>query len=469
MTTVAAKDTHDSRRESPKHHASAFDTWGTGIVVFLAFLFFAARMFRLIIRYAVNIFFSDQWEFNDATLYQKHSIWEMFAWQHGPHRQGLGALFVKLIGPLIHWDSRVESFVVGAVVVIAALCALWLKHRLYGQLSIFDVVIPAMFFTPAQWETLVLTANFAHGPFPLLLLLLYCLAWTLKQPVLRYSIVLIINFLTIYTGFGLFLGVLTPLIFLAHFCASDAQSRMSKLALVVCIAISLTSLASFFVGYRLNADLDCFSIQPASTADGYLKYISLMYASFLSVRGVGPQQLTVGFAVVVFMLGSVTISLTRLFSVRDAGNDGIEQQRHLVTFILVAYVLLFCVNTAYGRLCGGLWSAQSSRYLIYLNLAMLGLYFQILGFRNRPRRVILLVGFVAVMFTASLTVDGRPVAFFHNVKARWKACYIQTENIQGCDQWAGFPLFSHAPERTRLQEKLNYLKQNRLNLYLNDH
>jgi hypothetical protein len=58
------------------------------LVVAVAFAIFAARLFRLISKYAVNIFFSDQWEFNDATLFQKHTIWQMFAWQHGPHRQG---------------------------------------------------------------------------------------------------------------------------------------------------------------------------------------------------------------------------------------------------------------------------------------------------------------------------------------------------------------------------------------------
>jgi len=40
----------------------------------------------LISSYAVNIFYSDEWEFNDAALFQKHSLWQMFAWQHGLHR-----------------------------------------------------------------------------------------------------------------------------------------------------------------------------------------------------------------------------------------------------------------------------------------------------------------------------------------------------------------------------------------------
>ena len=40
---------------------------GAGLVVTAAFLLYGARLFQLISVNAVNIFFSDQWEFNDAT------------------------------------------------------------------------------------------------------------------------------------------------------------------------------------------------------------------------------------------------------------------------------------------------------------------------------------------------------------------------------------------------------------------
>src|SRR5438874_6211956 len=116
-------------------------------VVAVAFVLFAARLFHLISKYAVNIFFSDQWEFNDATLFQKHTIWQMFAWQHGQHRQGLSALFSKLVEPHLGWNSRTESFIAGGIIVAAATCALWLRRRLGGALSFSDLVIPAVFFT----------------------------------------------------------------------------------------------------------------------------------------------------------------------------------------------------------------------------------------------------------------------------------------------------------------------------------
>ena len=46
----------------------ALSSYGPGLIVAAAFLLYAARMFQLISLYAVNIFFSDQWEFNDENI-----------------------------------------------------------------------------------------------------------------------------------------------------------------------------------------------------------------------------------------------------------------------------------------------------------------------------------------------------------------------------------------------------------------
>src|SRR5215470_20099814 len=117
------------------------------VAILAAFAALSARLFTLISHYAVNVFFMDQWDFNEATLFEKHSLWEMFRWQNGPHRQGLGAVLSFLIEPLFHWNSRTESFLVGAIVILAAGCALWLKHRLFGNFTFFDVCIPLVLLT----------------------------------------------------------------------------------------------------------------------------------------------------------------------------------------------------------------------------------------------------------------------------------------------------------------------------------
>ena len=439
--------------------------YAPSLVVTAAFLLFAAQMFQLISNYAVNIFFSDQWEFNDATLFQKHSLWQMFSWQHGPHRQGLGALFAELVDPPFHWNSRIESFIVGGVVAGAAICGLWLKKRLYGRLSVFDVAIPAIFFTPGQWETLVLTPNFAHGSFPLLLLVLYCLAWTVETQVVRYALILLINFVAIYTGFGLLLGILTPFLLVLDHWTRQTEVRLPTAYLVGAVLVSLASLGSFFLGYKFKPYMECFSFQPQSP-QSYLAYVAVMCSNFFTVKGGRATAQNAGFIILIALLASVVIAARLLLR-----RDGLELQaahraKSLVPLILISYTLLFCVATAYGRVCGGLWSAQSSRYVIYLELAMFGFYLQLLNSRQTPRQRLLLIGFVASVITASTFVDRSVLTYFRYVKQEWKTCYMRTEDIIGCNRFVGVAIVLPAPEKIHLQEKLQFLKATGQNLYL---
>lgn len=253
------------------------------LIVSVAFAFYAVRMFRLISRYAVNIFFSDQWDFNDATLFERRSLWQMFDAQHGPHRQGVGGLFEKMVDPLFRWNSRTESFIVGVVVVAAAICALWLKKRIYGNLSVSDAVIPAIFFVPGQWATWFNVANFAHGPFPLLLIVLYCASWTFGRRVIRYPLILFINFLSIYTGFGIFLGVLTPIMLLVDYWANAPEKRLPTVYFISALLVCFASLVSFFVRYRFWPASQCFSLQLQSPMS-YLAFMAADVCEFLRTK-----------------------------------------------------------------------------------------------------------------------------------------------------------------------------------------
>lgn len=439
-------------------------SYGPGAVVAIAFAFYATRMFRLISQYAVNVFFSDQWAFNDATLFQKHSVWEMFTWQNGPHRQGLGGLFAKLVEPHFGWNSRTESFVVGGVIVAAAICALYLKKRLYGRLSFSDALILALIFIPAQYETLFVTANFAHGPFPLLLILLYCLAWTCRNRIARYSLILIVNFLTIYTGFGLLLGVLTPILLVLDYRASAPEKRLPTFYIAGLVAVSLLSLGSFFVSYRFDPAIGCFSPQAASPKY-YVAYVAFMLANFFAVRGVGTFQLIVGLAALIVLLGSLAIVIWQLVKRNNAHLPDENRNRRLVAAALMSYCLLFCMSTAYGRLCGGLWTARASRYVIYLESGVLGVYFYLLNIRRTPARTILLTGLVATVLAASSYINTWEMGYFPNIKLQWKRCYFMNKDANFCNQIVGFPIYTQDPEATHLQEKLEYLRATRQNLF----
>ncbi len=428
------------------------------LLVGIVFLLLADRFFTTISEYAVNIFFSDQWDFNDATLFQHHSLWQMFSWQHGPHRQGVGALLELLAEPLFRWNSRTESFFVGGIILIAALCALWLKKRLYGRLSYSDVIIPLVFLSPLQYETLFVTANFAHGPLPLLLIVLYCLAWTCRHLLLRYGLVLTINFLTIYTGFGLFLGLLTPLLLAIDYWVNLRDAERGRIYFVLALLLSLASFGSFFIGYTLQPAADCFSFHLSSLTD-YAWYVALMFSLSFDARGTNALPTVVGLVVVCALLASLALSARGLLRARSG-----QWTRHATIAIMTTFCLLFCLSTAYGRLCLGIEHAQSSRYVIYLNLGLLGLYFALLGISNTIARNALVV-ILGVSLLGTIEPGKqmrREMAGWPNVKQQWKNCYLAIGDMRECNRYAQiYP----EPENTHLQEKLDFLKRTRQNLF----
>ena len=428
------------------------------ILLAIVFLALAQRLFKLISAYAVNIFYFDQWDFDDANLFQSHSLWQMFRWQHGPHRQGAGALLQWIVEPLFRWNSRTESFVVGCLIVAAAICALYLKSRLYGHLSISDVIIPIIFFTPLQYETLFVTANFAHGPLPLLLVLLYCLAWTVRRLSLRYGLVLFLNFVTIYTGFGILLGLLTPLLLAADYWVNLRDVKRGRLYFLIALLVACVSLGSFFIGYKMQPAADCFSPQPHSPIL-YGWYAALMFSPFFGVWGIRILPIIVGGTAI------ATLLIVLLLSIRRLRSQNPRWPRHATTALLVAYCLLFCLATAYGRLCMGIGFAQTSRYVIYLHLGLLGLYFGLLAIRNTTARNVAVV-ILGLSLIRTIQPDPRlyqRMAIMRDAKQQWKTCYLTLGDIDECNQYPR--VYPWEPERTHLQEKLDFLKQTRQNLF----
>src|SRR5438067_904303 len=105
----------DSQRIEPPHKY---------VFLIVAFAVACFKIFRLVYLYAVNVFVADQWDFNNGTLFQRHSILQAFRWQHGPHRQGLGAILQLLFEPLIRWNSRYEAFGIALILSCSAIAEL---------------------------------------------------------------------------------------------------------------------------------------------------------------------------------------------------------------------------------------------------------------------------------------------------------------------------------------------------------
>jgi hypothetical protein len=418
----------------------------------------AGRLVKLAFRYGVNIFFWDQWVFHQADLFQKHSLWEMFRWQFGPHRLGLGPWLSTLVEPPFQWNSRAQAYVACAIVTIATLCALWLKKRLFGRIEIWDIVIPIVYLSATQYDSLFITSDFAHGSLPLLLITLYCLAWTVQPEPLKYVLVLTLNFVTIYTGFGLFLGVITPLLIGFDYWRNLRSRPNGALYLLTGLLVSCVSLGSFFIGYTLQPAVDCFTMRPKSP-HLYFAYVSLMYANFWA-KDVKPVPMLIGVAVLLWLFWTLLHAVWA-----TCGSEHLVWLQNAISATLVAFSLLFAFNTAYGRLCTGLASAQASRYCNYLALGLFGAYLHLLTRRSSKLRQCSLT-FVAIIFLATLPIrmgDRATMKYFSDIKRNWRSCFLSGGTIPECDRYAGFKI-EPEPEAV-LDEKLQYLKRNHKNLF----
>jgi hypothetical protein len=432
---------------------------GSWVLVVVAFVALAFRLFRLTAEYAVNIFFWDQWDFNDASLFGHHSAWGIFRFQHGPHRQGVGGLLAALVEPWFRWNSRTEAFLMTGIVVVAGLCILLLKCRLFGPLSWTDVTIPMLVFTPAQWESVWNTANFAHGVLPVLLIVLYCVAWTWRNQRAKYAVITAINFLTLYTGFGFFLGLITPVLLAAKYREARTQTKENRGVLLTCLLISVLSLASFFVGYKNQDASGCSSLLSAPALD-YLKFLSLMFATPFGIRGDSPAAIVAGSVVLIALAAVGLVTWKSALGIKSA-----PPTSHVVIAVLSGYSLLFCASTAIGRTCMGVVEAHSSRYAIYKQLAILSLYFWTLVL-PRPGWRKLLPALLPFLLIPSLFItpsDRQQLTDLYELKRDWRNCYLGGKPIDGCNDDIGS--IHPNPEGAHLQQKLDYLRATRQNLF----
>lgn len=429
----------------------------TALAVAAVAIALGVRYFHFIWKYSVNILFFDQWDFLAPLFEEQTGIVSLFLRQHGPHREGLGLVLDRILYPATGWSARAESFMIGGAIFGAMLVALLLKRRLLSQLTYSDVVIPAIFLSLVQFETLIGTPNAAYSGIPLLLILLYCLTLLQRRYILKYTLLLLINFLLIYTGMGIFMGAVTLGIFsLECYRRIRNWSAVPFLASAGALVVAGASLASFFVHYRFRPAVGCFEF-PYKDGMAYPRFIAIMFSSFLGPTGPMILLITVGIVIVIFSLVVLGIQIVHLVTCESV------QDVHLIIAVLLGYGLLFSANTAVGRVCLGPEAALASRYTTLLVPLFLALYLYLASLPASALQTIMVTGFVIVLVPGALR---RPpaVGWFSEGKRAWAECYVRTEKIEYCDQATRFKIYPDPPH-TGLKQKLDYLKARRLNLF----
>ena len=316
-----------------------------GFVLAIVFsLLIMVRWWYYINTYSVNILFFDQWDFYDA-LFNNNSLWEIFRWQSGPHRQG-GLILTKAIAVISGWNTRAEAFAIGGIVCLAMVVALALRHKLGPRLNAADVAIPLIFLTPIQHEIFAGTPFLAIGSVPLFLFMLYSFVWVAWRGPVRFGTILILNFLLIYTGYGLFVGMITPYLFgIEALHSHRARDRKGFWLALSGVAISLISVGTFFVGYQFMPGVESFQF-PIHKWWRYPQFMALMLANFCGIKGGTLLSYATGYFIILFMGTLAIIHLVR--SLRP-GNVVPEYPANSIITVLITFTLIFCTFTAVGR------------------------------------------------------------------------------------------------------------------------
>jgi hypothetical protein len=291
------------------------------------------------------------------------------------------------------------------------------------------------------------------------LIVLYCLAWTWRNERAKYAAIVLLNLLTLYTGFGFFLGLLTPVLLLARYRESRDKSTAARSYLLTCVALSVVSLASFFIAYKNQDASGCDSIFAASPLE-YVRFLCLMFATPFTIRGIGNLATIAGGIVLAAVVAIAVVSWKGVLREGPGANAP-----RLVVAILSAYSILFCAATTVGRTCLGMNGAHSSRYGIYKQLAVLSLFFWTLAVQWKGWRKVWTYGLLVLLIPTVFVTpsDEQGMTALYLIKNGWRECYLSGRSIAACDDESGaiYP----DPERTHLQQKLDFLRATHQNLF----
>jgi hypothetical protein len=413
------------------------------------------RLSLYVRRYAVDLLYRDQWDFLDP-LFRGEGSWAMFLLQHGPHRQGLGGLVLAWVMPASGWSLRVEALVSVLFLALGAALAWTTVRRSTGSPSWTDMTAPLLCLGGGLEEILVGTSNPAHGPIPMALVFALALAWTIQAPMLRMLVCSVLGGLAVFTGFGFFAGLVNPVLFAGewvHGRGDTGRRRAAALGLGAAAAV----LVAFFWNWHFVTAVDCFRF-PHPRPVEYLDYLGFLFARPLGMHRLGGVRTWIVRAVAVSALTLAAWVLVRVFR-RD-------EMPGRVVALLLGFSCLFGLNTAVGRVCLGLETAGSDRYVPYVAPGWVAV---VIAARlwARPSVRWGLVGAVLVLITIrTFNVRGEEALGrrLAEGKRRWAACYLQRHDPHACDVETGFPLYP-APSATRMQEKLDFLEARRLNLF----
>ena len=428
-------------------------------VAAVVFVLMAFRQQAFVQRYAVDVLYWDSWDLYEP-LFRHQGWWASFDQQHGPHRQGLGGLWIRFAAPRTGWNCQWDAAAVSVSLMLAVPPGVWLAWRC-GVRGWTLAAVPVAYLNTRQYQMFVALANPSHGTLPVLLLTAYCLAWFTRRTGRRLCLVVGLTFLLVFTGFGVFAGVLTPALLGVELAQAIRRDRRRAVAVAVALAGTAAVWAAFAHGYRFDPASAKFRFPVQHPAE-YLLFIAALSANYAgvgvdTVGTAGPGTIALGVTVAVAAVAVCGIRATRLV------RHGVTVDRPSVAiFCLSAFGLLYAVDAAVGRTPEGWRIAASSRYVTLCIPTGLAVLFHLATSGPTGRRLAVgLGGLLAVGTAVWHPGDEASAQWARDGCLRWRAAYLVTHDQELADRLARFLIYP----RPELGPRLEYLEANHLNLF----
>ena len=319
---------------------------------------------------AYNLVFSDHIDLF-MRYFQNEDMASLFFQQHGPHRQGLGAIIMLPILDFANWDIRSLSYLTVFIMALSAvLLMMVMRHKSIQLLP--SIAIVTLILSLGSIELITITPNISHTALPILfscLLLWLMLRFRLKG-FWPNAIVIIIVMLSLFTGFGIFLFCSYLLVFTLYLISDmwhENKLNNDKLVLAFFTYVALIlSLVIFFTNYTFSSAEGCAQTA-LSNIPSVINFSFAIASMPFGGSSLGMLSVPIGFSVMAMFTIISFLALRNIFICRSIDNFAI--------LVLVVASGTFVINAAIGRHCLGIDSAYASRYYQFVSLGVIGTLF----------------------------------------------------------------------------------------------
>ena len=417
-------------------------------------------MLRLIFfadRYAVNLLFFDQWSLFSA-FFEDYGPWQIFTFQHGPHRQGVGFFLTIWMAKLSGLNTRWDAFAVVGCIVGAGISGAGLAVRCGVSAVLAFIGAGLIFFNLRQYEIFLSAPNLCVGGLPLFLVVLCACSWLIKRPSIRLPLIGVTVFNMIFSGYAIFAGGLIPALLLVELVqAWKAGDRRRSGFVALALGICAAGWMLFSVDYVFMPAGEGFRF-PYEKPWEYFYFAAIMHANMVGISGYGVFSIVAG--------GLIFLSVVAVFlwhGWRLLRHGVVNQPVSAAIFTLAGYGLLYCMSASVGRVMMGLPAALAPRYGTLLIPGVFAVFLHLSLYKWPRFHILPMVSLALFAFgTLALRQAWIGVMWFHNGQTEWKAAYLETRDELEANRRSKFRVF---PEPGFVTQRMDYLEKRQLNLF----